>query len=113
MTVRHLTLASKRQQRAWLALADDPDAYVPTGHQLKAWLFGGQSISTARALFDIAASGLAIVADLFDEEAYFADSEAFWTHQNAAVEARRADYLAAGWADAVIVPPDQHFHSWE
>src|SRR3546814_4978223 len=43
-TVRHLTMASKSQQRAWLALHDDPDAYVPTGHQLKAWLFGGQSI---------------------------------------------------------------------
>src|SRR3546814_16212142 len=25
-TVRHLTLASKSQQRAWLALFDDPDA---------------------------------------------------------------------------------------
>src|SRR3546814_12103011 len=30
-TVRHLTMASKSQQRAWLALHDDPDAYVPTG----------------------------------------------------------------------------------
>ena len=37
-TVRHLTLASKSQQRAWLALFDDEDAYAPNGHQLKAWL---------------------------------------------------------------------------
>jgi ParB family chromosome partitioning protein len=37
-TVRHLTLASKSQQRAWLALLDDEDAYCPSGHQLKAWL---------------------------------------------------------------------------
>jgi ParB/RepB/Spo0J family partition protein len=37
-TVRHLTLASKSQQRAWLALHDDPDAHAPSGHQLKAWL---------------------------------------------------------------------------
>ena len=44
-TVRHLTLASKSQQKAWLALYDDPDNYTPTGHQLKAWLFGGQSIA--------------------------------------------------------------------
>ncbi|MGN6278342.1 MAG: ParB/RepB/Spo0J family partition protein [Sphingomonas sp.] len=44
-TVRHLTLASKRQQQAWLALADDADAYCPTGHQHKGWLFGGQSIN--------------------------------------------------------------------
>ena len=37
-TVRHLTLASKSQQKAWLALFDDESAYCPTGHQLKAWL---------------------------------------------------------------------------
>ena len=62
-TVRHLTMASKSQQKAWLALTDDPDSYVPTGHQLKAWLFGGQSIPARHALFDIEASGLATVAD--------------------------------------------------
>src|SRR5579871_876870 len=33
-TVRHLTLATKSQQKAWLALIDDPDGYAPTGHQL-------------------------------------------------------------------------------
>jgi len=49
-TVRPLTLASKSQQRAWLTLFDDPDSYVPTGHQLKAWLFGGQSIPARFAL---------------------------------------------------------------
>lgn len=37
-TVRHLTLASKNQQKAWLALLDDEQTYCPTGHQLKAWL---------------------------------------------------------------------------
>jgi len=112
-TVRHLTLASKSQQRAWLALADDPDGYAPTGHQLKAWLFGGQSIAVRHALFDVDASGLAVVADLFGEESYFADPDAFWAHQNAAVEARRAAYLDAGWADAVIVGPSEPFHGWE
>lgn len=112
-TVRHLTLASKSRQRAWLALAEDPEGYAPTGHQLKAWLFGGQSISTSVALFDVAASGLATVAFLFEDENFFADAEAFWTAQNAAVEERRAAYLAAGWADAVIVPPNACFSSWE
>jgi len=113
VTVRHLTLASKSQQRAWLALADEPDAYAPTGYQLKAWLFGGQSISTAHALFDVAASGLGVVADLFGEDCYFADADAFWAHQDAAIEARRREYLDAGWADAVVVPPSEHFHGWE
>ncbi|GGD84295.1 chromosome partitioning protein ParB [Tsuneonella deserti] len=112
-TVRHLTLASKSQQKAWLALADDPDAYLPTGYQLKGWLFGGQAINAAHALFDIDASGIATVADLFGEECHVADTDAFWTLQNAAIAARREAYLEAGWPDVVIVPPDEHFHSWE
>jgi len=112
-TIRHLTLASKSQQRAWLALADDPDAYCPTGHQLKSWLFGGQSIKVTHALFDVEASGLAIIADLFGEDRYFADTDAFWAQQNAAIAGRREAYLDAGWADVVIVPPTEQFHSWE
>ncbi len=44
-TVRHLTLASKSQQKAWLALFDDEGASCPTGHQPKAWLFGGTAIA--------------------------------------------------------------------
>lgn len=112
-TIRHLTLATKSQQRAWLALADDPDAYCPTGHQLKNWLFGGQSIKVAHALFDVEASGLAIIADLFGEDRYFADADAFWTCQDAAVAKRREAYLEAGWPDVVIVPPADQFHSWE
>ncbi len=112
-TVRHLTMASKAQQKAWLALYDDPDAYAPSGHQLKSWLFGGAAIKVATALFPIAESGVAIVADLFGEDAYVADPDAFWIAQNAAIEARRDAYLEAGWADVVIVPASEHFHSWE
>ncbi|MEV5023069.1 ParB/RepB/Spo0J family partition protein [Sphingobium sp. LMA1-1-1.1] len=112
-TVRHLTMASKSQQKAWLALADDENAYLPTGHQLKSWLFGGQSIPARHALFDIEASGLATVADLFGDDRYVADADAFWTAQNAAIEARRAAYVEQGWADAIIVPPSDHFSTWE
>ena len=112
-TVRHLTLASKSQQRAWLALYDDPETYVPTGHQLKAWLFGGQSIPARFALFDLDGFKGATVADLFGDDRYFTDAEAFWTAQNEAIEARRATYLEEGWSDVVIVPASEHFHSWE
>jgi ParB family chromosome partitioning protein len=112
-TVRHLTLASKSQQKAWLALHDDPDAYAPTGQRLKAWLFGGQSISTAVALFPLDQYPGQIVSDLFGEESYFADVEAFWAFQNAAIEERRTAYLEAGWSDVVIVPPSDHFSTWE
>ena len=112
-TVRHLTMASKSQQKAWLALADDENAYLPTGHQLKAWLFGGQSIPVKHALFDVEASGIATIADLFGEDRYVADADVFWTAQNAEIEARRAAYVEQGWADAIIVPPSDHFSTWE
>jgi ParB family chromosome partitioning protein len=112
-TVRHLTLASKSQQKSWLALYDDAESYVPTGHQLKAWLFGGASIATTQALFDLDAYAGQIVTDLFGEGGYFADTDAFWEAQNAAIEARRQAYLDAGWSDVVIVPPSEHFSTWE
>ncbi|TPG20992.1 chromosome partitioning protein ParB [Sphingomonas koreensis] len=112
-TVRHLTLASKSQQKAWLTLYDDPDNYTPTGHQLKAWLFGGQSIKAAHALFDVEESGVQTIADLFGDDRYFIDADAFWTAQNTAIEAKRNAYIEDGWSDAVIVPPSDHFQSWE
>jgi ParB family chromosome partitioning protein len=112
-TVKHLTLASKSQQKAWLALYDDPDAYAPRGHQLKAWLFGGQEISTDKALFDLDDYPGQTIGNLFGTERFFTDADQFWTAQNAAIEARRQAYLEAGWADVVIVPPGEYFHSWE
>lgn len=112
-TVRHLTMASKSQQRAWLALFDDADAYCPQGQQLKNWLFGGGAISAAHALFDVEASGLAIIADLFGDDGYFADSNAFWTAQLVAVEQRRARFLDAGWDEVVVLPNGDHFREWE
>ncbi len=112
-TVRHLTLASKTQQREWLGLLDDPSSYCPTGSQLKAWLFGGASISTKAALFDLAAFDGEIVSDLFGEDRYFASPDAFWTAQNTAVEARAEAYRAEGWSEVVVLGPNEHFASWE
>lgn len=112
-TVRHLTLASKAQQKAWLALYEESEACAPRGSQLKAWLFGGASIATSVALFDLDTYKGQIVTDLFGEEGYFADPDAFWEAQMAAVEARKADYFEAGWADVVIVPVTGHFATWE
>src|SRR5690606_13688196 len=113
VTVRHLTLASKARQREWLALLDSEDACAPVGHQLKAWLFGGTSISTEAALFDLASFDGAIVADLFGEDSYFADVEQFWAAQNAAIEHRAAAYREAGWSEVVVLDPGQYFYTWE
>ncbi len=113
VTVRHLTLASKARQREWLALFDSEDAYAPVGQQLKAWLFGGASISTGVALFDLATFEGAIVADLFGEDSCFADAAQFWAAQNAAIEERAAAYRDAGWSEVVVLEPGQHFYTWE
>ncbi|MFS2108138.1 ParB/RepB/Spo0J family partition protein [Sphingomonas sp. Sphisp140] len=112
-TVRQLTLASKAKQKEWLALWDAPEAHCPTGMQLRGWLLGGQAIGVHHALFDVEASGLSIVADLFAEQRYVADAEGFWTAQNAAIEARRAAYLEAGWTGVEIVGPSEHYQGWE
>ena len=112
-TVRHLTMASKSQQRAWLTLFDDPQTSCPQGTQLKGWLFGGGAIRAEHALFDIEASGLAVIADLFGDERYFGDSDAFWTAQLAAIEERRLALLDDGWSDVVVLPKGEYFRSWE
>lgn len=112
-TVRHLTLASKSQQKSWLALFDDDGAYCPTGHQLKAWLFGGTAIAVKHALFDADEAKLAVVSDLFGEDSFFADADAFWSAQTAAIDARKAAYLEAGWSDVVIMARGDWFRSWD
>ncbi len=112
-TVRHLTLASKARQRDWLALWDAPDTHCPTGWQLRGWLFGGQAICASYALFDVDACPLALVADLFNEQRYIGDADAFWVAQNAAIEQRRDAYLEESWSGVEIVPATEHFQQWD
>lgn len=112
-SVKQLTLASKSQQAAWLALFDDKDAYCPTGFRLKEWLFGGNAISTAHALFDIEEAKVAVIADLFGDETFVADADAFWTLQMAEVETRRAAYLDDGWSDVIVLDLGQRFDRYD
>lgn len=112
-TIRHLTLATKAQQKAWLALFEGEEGYAPRGSQLKAWLFGGGAISVKAALFDMTDYSGQIVTNLFEEDGYFADSDAFWAAQQAAIEARKAAYLEDGWSAVEIVLPQSHFSTWE
>ena len=112
-TVRFLTMATKSQQKEWLALLADPDTFTPMGHSLKSWLFGGTTISTKVALFDLATYPGLIVTDLFGEDGYFADADAFWEAQMASVEERRAACLEDGWSEVVVLRPGEYFNSWE
>ena len=112
-TIRHLTLATKAQQKAWVALFDDPEGYAPRGHQLKDWLFGGASIATSVALFDVQGFDGQIVTNLFEDDAIFGDADQFWAAQSAEIEKRKAAYLEEGWSDVQIVAPHTHFSTWE
>ena len=112
-TVKHLTLATKAQQKAWLALFEGEDGYAPRGSQLKAWLFGGGAISVKVALFDMASYDGQIVTNLFEEDGYFADSDAFWAAQQAEIEKRKAQYLEDGWSAVEVISPNAHFSTWE
>ncbi|WAC49782.1 ParB/RepB/Spo0J family partition protein [Asticcacaulis sp. SL142] len=113
VTVRHLTLATRSQQKRWLALWSDPENHAPTGAQLKAWLFGGASISTKAALFDLATYQGQIVTDLFGEDGYFADADRFWIAQNEAIAARRDQLVEDGWAEVEVLEIGEPFASWE
>lgn len=47
-TIKHLTLASVKQQRDWWNLFKDKKSSAPTGYRLKGWFFGGQQKSEAK-----------------------------------------------------------------
>ena len=110
---RILTMASPKQQKAWWALVKDENAYVPTGQRLKDWLFGGAHIPVTNALFDVDGAGLAIVSDLFGDEAYFAEAEAFWVQQNAAIGQAVEDLRAEGWSDVIVMDQGAWFATWD
>ena len=112
-TLHLLTLATRERQKAWLALAADPEQEPPPPWQLKAWLLGGAEIATSAALFDEAQYDGAIVADLFGEERYFADPDAFWRLQNAAIAATRDRLLASGWSQVHVLEPGTRLDTWD
>lgn len=112
-TIRILTMATKRQQKDWLALFNTDDEYAPEGYQLKNWLFGGANIPTENALFDLADYGGGIIADLFGEEQYFDDIAKFWELQNTAIAKTKDTYLADGWQDVLIMDVGDYFPAYE
>ena len=112
-TVRLLTMATKAQQAEWLDLFESDDHHAPLGNQLKRWLLGGENIRTSVALFPLQDYTGQLVTDLFAEEQYFADSEAFWQMQEQALQARAEEYRAKGWASVVVLERGTYFANWE
>lgn len=112
-TLRILTMATKRQQKAWWQRFRDPEDYAPQGHALKSWLFGGHQIPVGNALFDPEAYEGAIVCDLFGDDRYFADSDSFWRLQSKAVAELKERYLSYGWSQVVLCETGDYWRSWE
>ena len=112
-TIRALTLATEDQQAEWLRLYESEDERAPRGRNCKAWITGGAIITTDKALFDIADHDGQITADLFGEHGVFADPEAFWKAQSAAVAQRIEAYIADGWKDVVCLERGAFFHRWD
>ncbi|WP_321489055.1 ParB/RepB/Spo0J family partition protein [uncultured Hyphomonas sp.] len=112
-TIRALTLATPAQQAEWLKLWNSKTERAPFGRACKAWVTGGSTITTDKALFDLDQYTGAVTADLFGERAVFADAEAFWTAQAAEASARIEQYLARGWADVICLERGTYFQRWE
>lgn len=112
-TVRNLTLANKRQQKAWLSLYQSDDEYAPQGYRLKAWLFGGEEIPVSNALFDLADYIGGIVSDLFGEDSYFDDANTFWESQNTEIAQAKTRYIQEGWSDVIVLDVGTYWSSWE
>jgi len=113
-TIRHLTLATGKQQAEWFKLFEDPEQRAPGGWQLKQWLFGGEiKTDVALSLFPLDTYKGQIISDLFAEVGYFDDLEQFWTLQNQAIAATRDAFLKSGWTEVVVLDAGERFLTWE
>lgn len=112
-TIRILTMATTRQQKAWFKLFKSEDEYAPEGYQLRSWLFGGDEIPVENALFDLNGYDGVITTDLFGEESYFSDSTQFWEHQSRAIAGMIADYKAEGWSEVELLDVGERWCKWE
>ncbi len=109
-TIRLLTMASTKQQKAWFKLFKDGDA--PTWN-LKSWLFGGEEIPTDNALFDLETYKGVITSDLFGEDSYFADPALFWEAQSKAIAEIKTDLEDEGWSEIILLDVGQNWQQWE
>ncbi|MCR9196826.1 MAG: ParB/RepB/Spo0J family partition protein, partial [Hyphomonas sp.] len=112
-TIRALTLATDEQQAEWFRLFQSEDEHAPRRRNCKAWVTGGTTMTTDKALFDLSDYDGQITADLFGEQGVFADAEQFWQAQSKAIAAQVETYLADGWRDVSCLERGQYFHKWD
>jgi ParB family transcriptional regulator, chromosome partitioning protein len=114
-----LTSATRRQQKEWIKAFEqekddenDEAEAAPRGHHLKQWLYGGEQIATGAALFPIGDYKGEIVTDLFGDISCFADREAFWALQNAAIARLRDQFITNGWK-VTVLEKGERFAAWQ
>jgi ParB family chromosome partitioning protein len=113
-----LAAATRRQQKDWVAAlqAEGDESSngenARRGHDLKQWLFGTEQIATASALFPLEHYKGEIITDLFGDASYFADADAFWALQNAAIAQRRDELAGQGWTVSVL-DKGARFPAWQ
>ncbi|WP_051334707.1 ParB/RepB/Spo0J family partition protein [Bradyrhizobium sp. Ai1a-2] len=112
-----LASATRRQQKDWVtafAAEKDPasDEGAPRGRDLKQWLFGTDQIATSVARFRLDAYKGAMIADLFGDVSYFADADAFWALQNAAIANLRDELAGQGWT-VTVLDKGTRFPAWQ
>jgi ParB family transcriptional regulator, chromosome partitioning protein len=113
-----LANATRRQQKEWVGAFQGESKHpsegegAPRGHDLKQWLFGTDQIMTGAALFPIDHYKGDIIADLFGDFSFFADTDAFWVLQNAAVASLKDELAAKGWKVSVL-EKGTRFQSWQ
>ncbi|WP_290497584.1 ParB/RepB/Spo0J family partition protein [Hyphomonas sp. UBA4494] len=112
-TIRALTLATPDQQAEWLRLFESETERAPMGRSCKAWITGGTTITTDKALFDLDAYEGQVTADLFGEHGVFADADQFWQAQSATIAERVEAYKADGWSDVICLERGAYFHRWD
>jgi ParB family chromosome partitioning protein len=112
-TIRALTLATDEQQTEWLRLFESEDEHAPRGRNCKAWVTGGTTITTDKALFDLEDYEGQITTDLFGEHGVFADADQFWQTQSKAIAAQVEAHLVDGWRDVSCLERGQYFHKWD
>lgn len=112
-TIRALTLATPDQQAEWLRLFESESDRAPMGRSCKAWITGGTTITTDKALFDLETYEGQVTADLFGEHGVFADTDQFWQAQSAAIAERIAAYKEDGWSDVIYLERGAYFHRWD
>ena len=112
-TIRALTLATYEQQAEWLTLFNSETDYAPTGQNCKAWVTGGDVITTDRALFDLKTYDGQIIADLFGDNSVFADPKAFWAAQSKAIAQRVLKYETNGWKSIILMERGAYFQSYQ